>query len=147
MQTELDDPCNCLALRKAARYLTATYDKALGPVGLRATQLSILQKLRAQGELTITSLAEQIFMDRTTMASNLKPLVREGLATVEPSTADRRARVVSITPDGLARVDAALPLWRAAQARFEDTFGVDEAARLRASLRAVLDTGFQPWAE
>lgn len=147
MQTDLDDPCNCLALRKAARYLTATYDKALGPVGLRATQLSILQKLRAQGELTITSLAEQIFMDRTTMATNLKPLVREGLVTVEPSTADRRARVVSITPDGLARVDAALPLWRAAQARFEDTFGVDEAARLRASLRAVLDTGFQPWAE
>ncbi|MDH6462129.1 DNA-binding MarR family transcriptional regulator [Micromonospora sp. A200] len=147
MQTDLDDPCNCLALRKAARYLTATYDKALGPVGLRATQLSILRTLHAQGELTITSLAEQIFMDRTTMATNLKPLVREGLVTVEPSTADRRARVVSITPDGLARVDAALPLWRAAQARFEDTFGVDEAARLRASLRAVLDTGFQPWAE
>ncbi|MBQ0895299.1 winged helix-turn-helix transcriptional regulator [Micromonospora sp. U56] len=147
MQTDLENPCNCLALRKASRYLTAAYDKALGPVGLRTTQFSILRKLRAQSELTITSLAEQIFMDRTTMATNLKPLVREGLVTVEPSTADRRARVVSITPDGLARVDAALPLWRAAQARFEDTLGVDEAARLRASLGAVLDTGFQPWAE
>ncbi|MEH0819065.1 MULTISPECIES: MarR family winged helix-turn-helix transcriptional regulator [unclassified Micromonospora] len=146
-RTNLDDSCNCLALRKASRFLTATYDKALGPVGLRATQFSILRTLHAQGEMTITSLAEQIFMDRTTMATNLKPLAREGLVTVEPSTADRRARVVSITPDGLARIDAALPLWRAAQARFEDKFGVDEAARLRAALGAVLDTGLQPWAE
>lgn len=147
MRTELDDPCNCLALRKATRYLTATYDKALGPVGLRATQFSILQKLRTRGEMTITSLAEQTVMDRTTMATNLKPLAREGLVTVEPSAADRRARIVALTPDGLARVDAALPLWRAAQTRFEEKFGADEAARLRTSLGAVLDTGFEPWAE
>ncbi|MGK5442934.1 MarR family winged helix-turn-helix transcriptional regulator [Micromonospora sp. URMC 105] len=147
MGTELDDPCNCLALRKAARYLTATYDKALSPVGLRATQFSILQKLRAQGEMTITSLAEQTCTDRTTMATNLKPLAREGLVTVEPSAADRRARIIAITPDGLARIEAALPLWRATQARFEEKFGADEATRLRASLGAVLDTGLQPWAE
>lgn len=41
--------CNNLALRKAARYLGATYDKALAPVGLRATQFSILQHLGARG--------------------------------------------------------------------------------------------------
>jgi DNA-binding MarR family transcriptional regulator len=145
--TNLDDPCNCLALRKAARYLTATYDKVLGPVGLRATQITILQKLSAHGEMTITSLADMISMDRTTMATNLKPLAREGLVTVEPSAADRRARIVTITPAGLARIDAALPLWQAAQARFEERFGADEAIRLRASLEAVLHTGFRPWAE
>jgi DNA-binding MarR family transcriptional regulator len=145
--TNLDGPCNNLALRKAARYLTATYDKALASTGLRATQLSILQVLSAHGEMTITSLADQIAMDRTTMATNLKPLAREGLVTVEPSAADRRARLVTITPDGLARMKAALPLWQAVQARFEESFGAGEAARLRASLAAVLGTGFQPWAE
>lgn len=141
------DPCNCLALRKATRYLTATYDKALSPVGLRATQFTILRKLGARGEMTISSLADMISMDRTTMATNLKPLTREGLVTVEPSAADRRARIVAITPEGLARMNAALPLWQAAQARFEERFGADEAVRLRASLDAVLQTGFQPWAE
>jgi DNA-binding MarR family transcriptional regulator len=144
---QVDDPCNNLALRKAARYLGATYDKALGSVGLRATQFSILQKLSAHGEMTIGSLADVIAMDRTTMASNLKPLAREGLVTVEPSTADRRARIVTITPDGLARMKVALPLWEGVQARFEEKFGPKQAARLRASLEAVLDTGFQPWAE
>ncbi len=92
-----DDLCNNLALRKAARYLGATYDKALAPAGLRGTQFSILQRLSAQGEMTITTLADVIAMDRTTMASNLKPLAREGLVTVETSAADRRARIVTIT--------------------------------------------------
>ncbi|MFD1310582.1 MarR family winged helix-turn-helix transcriptional regulator [Streptomyces kaempferi] len=145
--TSVADLCNNLALRKAARYLGATYDKALAPVGLRATQFSILQRLSAHGEMTITGLADTIAMDRTTMASNLKPLAREGLVTVEPSAADRRARIAAITPDGLSRLKAALPLWKAVQARFEESFGTDEAARLRTSLKAVIDTGFQPWAE
>ncbi|MEH0935835.1 MarR family winged helix-turn-helix transcriptional regulator [Micromonospora psammae] len=145
--TNLDDPCNCLALRRAARYLTATYDKALSPVGLRATQFTILRQLSAHGAMTITRLADMISMDRTTMATNLKPLAREQLVTIASSATDRRARIVTITPNGLTRIDAALPLWRGAQVRFEEKFGADEAARLRASLGAVLDTGFQPWAE
>ncbi|MFF3877722.1 MarR family winged helix-turn-helix transcriptional regulator [Streptomyces sp. NPDC001978] len=145
--TNLDDSCNNLALRKAARYLGATYDKVLASVGLRATQFSILQKLSAHGEMTISSLADMIAMDRTTTASNLKPLAREGLVTVEPSAADRRARIVTLTPDGLSRMKAALPLWRDMQARFEERFGADEAAQMRAALEAVLQTGFEPWAE
>ncbi|MET8954493.1 MarR family winged helix-turn-helix transcriptional regulator [Streptomyces sp. NPDC004393] len=141
------DACNNLALRKAARYLSATYDKALASVGLRATQFSILQKLSAHGEMTISTLADMIAMDRTTMASNLKPLAREGLVTVEPSTADRRARIATITPDGVLRMKAALPLWREVQAQFEERFGAEEAAQMRGSLEAVLQTGFTPWAE
>ncbi|MFF7202560.1 MarR family winged helix-turn-helix transcriptional regulator [Streptomyces sp. NPDC008141] len=139
--------CNSMALRKAARYLGATYDKALAPVGLRATQFGILQKLSNEGETTITHLADMIAMDRTTLATNLKPLAREGLVTVERSAADRRARIVALTPDGNARLKAALPLWRTVQVQFEDTFGADKASRLRALLDEVLDTGFQPWAE
>ncbi|MGW4393468.1 MarR family winged helix-turn-helix transcriptional regulator [Streptomyces sp. NPDC004685] len=139
--------CNNLTLRKAARYLGATYDKALAPTGLRATQFSILQKLSTHEQLTISSLAEMIAMDRTTLASNLKPLAREGLVTVEPSPTDRRARIVTLTPDGLARMTAALPYWRTVQSEFEESFGGDKAAQLRAALEDILDTGFHPWAE
>ncbi len=144
---DLTEQCNNLALRKAARYLGATYDKALAPVGLRATQFSILQKLAAHGEMTITALADMIAMDRTTMASNLKPLAREGLVTVETSPNDRRARIAAITPDGRARMREAVPLWKDVQARFEEAFGAEDADRLRTSLAAILGTGFTPWAE
>ncbi|MFI9547933.1 MarR family winged helix-turn-helix transcriptional regulator [Streptomyces sp. NPDC052016] len=90
-------------------YLGATYDKALAPVGLRSTQFSTLQKLHSEGEVTISHLADLIAMDRTTMASHLKPLAREGLVTVETSATDRRARVAAITPEGAARLKEALP--------------------------------------
>ncbi|MFJ8009926.1 MarR family winged helix-turn-helix transcriptional regulator [Streptomyces fagopyri] len=141
------DLCNNLALRKASRYLGATYDRALAPLGLRATQFSTLQLLSVHEGVTITRLADMIGMDRTTMASNLKPLEREGLLTIKPSASDRRARMVTITSEGMARMKAALPLWESAQAEFETTFGAEDAARMRAFLEAVLDTGFDPWAE
>ncbi|MDX3097803.1 MarR family winged helix-turn-helix transcriptional regulator [Streptomyces sp. ME19-03-3] len=91
--TSKADSCNNLALRKASRYLGATYDRALAPVGLRSTQFSILQTLSAHKELTITRLADMIAMDRTTMASNLKPLAREGLVRSRP----RRLNAVRVS--------------------------------------------------
>jgi len=142
----LDGLCNCFAMRKAARYLTASYDKALAPAKLRATQFTILHKLAAHGELTISKLAAMIAMDRTTLATNLKPLERDGLLEVAPAENDRRARVVQITAQGRDRLEQALPLWQAAQTRFEDNFGSTEASSLRSQLRAVLDTGLDPWA-
>ncbi|NEB92768.1 MarR family winged helix-turn-helix transcriptional regulator [Streptomyces bauhiniae] len=141
------DWCNNLALRKASRYLGASYDKALAPLGLRATQFSILHVLGLHDGVTITRLADIIAMDRTTLASNLKPLEREGLVRVEPSATDRRARVVTITPAGTNRFKAALPLWEGVQAEFEERFGAERATQLRADLEAVLATGFAPWAE
>lgn len=54
---------------------------------------------------------------------------------------------ITLTPDGQSRMKAALPLWQAVQARFEGRFGDAEAARLRGALGAVLETGFEPWAE
>ncbi|MEU6230643.1 MarR family winged helix-turn-helix transcriptional regulator [Streptomyces sp. NPDC047042] len=145
--TEMDGRCNCTASRRATRYLTAAYDKALTPVGLRTTQFNILHRLALEGRTTITALAQRIAMDRTTLATNLKPLVRDGLLIVQPSDTDRRARAVEITDVGLDRLEEAVPLWKAAQDQFESTFGAAEAAELRAALRAVLETGFDPWAE
>ncbi len=54
---DIDGRCNCLAARKASRYLTAAYDQALAPADLRATQFSILYKLAKDGPLTIGDLA------------------------------------------------------------------------------------------
>lgn len=142
-----DERCNSLALRAAARYLGATYDKALAPAGLRSTQFSILQKLSCHGEATITALADMIAMDRTTMATNLKPLAREGLIAIEPSPTDRRARSVTLTHEGSKRLESAMPLWKAVQSRFEEKFGSDAASALRTNLAAVLETGFEPWAD
>ena len=42
---KFETPCACSTLRRAARAVTAVYDAALAPSGLRITQFSILRKL------------------------------------------------------------------------------------------------------
>ena len=96
---DIDGRCNCLAVCKAARYLPAAYDKALAPSELRATQFAIPSKLAKHGPMTIKGLATLIAMDRTTLATNLKPLEREGLLAIAPAL-DRRARNIQITDLG-----------------------------------------------
>jgi len=59
------EDCNCLALRQAARHVTQLYDRFLGGADLRATQFSILAKLRRAGPMTINALAADLVMDRT----------------------------------------------------------------------------------
>ncbi|MGW3664772.1 MarR family winged helix-turn-helix transcriptional regulator [Streptomyces sp. NPDC005141] len=142
-QAVLDEPCNNLALRKAARYLGAACDKALAPLGLRVTQFTVLQEL-ASRSMTITGLADGIVTDRTTLASTLKPLAREGLVTVEPSPDDRRVRMVTITQEGRSRAEAARPLLQAIEEKFDENYGASDAARLRVSLGRIIEAIFAP---
>lgn len=135
---DLDGTCNSFALRKASRHLTALYDRQLSSVGIRATQFTILQKLKSRTDLSIRTLADVMGMDRTTLSTNLKPLVRDQLVDVTESASDRRRKVVTITPAGDALFDRAFPLWQGAQRQFEAEFGADRAADLRALTRDVV---------
>ncbi|MCI0654623.1 MAG: hypothetical protein L0Y39_09120 [Methylococcaceae bacterium] len=54
-------------MRKAARSIKQIYDKVLQPLDLRATQCKVLAVARIRGNLSITELAGQMAMDRTTI--------------------------------------------------------------------------------
>ena len=123
--------CNCLALRQAARQVTQFYDRFLGPSGLRATQYSILARLKRQGSMTINALAAELVMDRTTLGRNILPLQRDGLIAIGRSKTDRRSKQLRLTSAGAARFAAAFAAWTRAQASFERTFGADRARDLR----------------
>ena len=128
------EECNCFALRAAARHVTQFYDQFLAPSGLRATQYSILARLKWLGPLTIKALARDMVMDRTTLGRNILPLERDGLIRIEATASDRRAKELHLTKAGEKRVQAARKGWAAAQARFETTFGPRRAAELRQML-------------
>jgi DNA-binding MarR family transcriptional regulator len=130
-------PCNCLALRQAARRVTQFYDHFLTPSGLRTTQYSILARLQRKGAMTINALAAELVMDRTTLGRNILPLQRDGLIAVGPGKSDRRSKELRLTGSGAARFRAALKGWREAQARFETAFGAKRAKELRALLHEV----------
>ena len=47
-EREIIENCACHRVRTAARVVTRAYDEALRPVGLRATQLSVLLAVAAE---------------------------------------------------------------------------------------------------
>ena len=114
--------CTCANLRKASRVVTQSFDVALRPAGLKATQFTLLATLAIRGDLPLTRLSEAIVVDRTTLTRNLKPLVGKGWVRVGQD-ADQRVRRISLTDAGRSVLDAALPLWREAQSRLVGSLG------------------------
>lgn len=108
--------CTCANLRKAARVVTQRYDVALRPTGLKATQFTLLATLAKRGDLPLTHLAEALVMDRTTLTRNLKPLIGNGLVTVE-NERDQRVRRIKLTVKGCKAFKDALPYWEAVQSK------------------------------
>ena len=143
MAVETQD-CNCFALRSAARHVTQLYDQFLAPSGLRATQFSILAKLRRLGPMTINEMAKNMVTDRTTLGRNILPLQRDGWIKIEPTASDRRAKKLQLTKTGEQRLQAAIKAWSQAQAEFETKFGPKRAVELRTMLRSVAASEFDP---
>ena len=133
-------PCYCSSLRQASRYLTSFYDQMLAGTGLRVTQFSILARLRRIGPASVNHLARAMVMDRTTLARNVQPLVRDKLVEIKPGELDRRERVIALTEKGLELVTAALPAWERAQQLFAEHFGPEKAEQLRTTMSEVVAT-------
>ena len=136
-------PCNCAALREAARYVTQLYDQHLAAAGLLTTQFTILARLKRLGPSTINALAQDLVMDRTTLGRNIVPLQRRRLIVARRGRDDGRTKELHLTKAGLARLDAAFNGWANAQAQFEATLGGDRASELRGLLRAVVGSDFR----
>ncbi len=109
---EIKATCTCSNVRKAARAVT-------------------------QGEAPVTQLAEELVMDRTTLARNLKPLESQGLLTIEAGT-DRRRHLVRLTERGRQALARALPSWEQAQHQVVTRLGHEQWHALRASLQATM---------
>jgi DNA-binding MarR family transcriptional regulator len=137
------ETCACHKIRMAARAVTRTYDEALRPVGLRATQAALLAAIAVEGAMSITSLARWIGMDRSTLTRNLTPLEKEGLLAVG-SEGWRRSRTLEITAKGRARLQEAMPLWEAAQKRLKQDLGGQRWGDVQSSLDHLVRTSSRP---
>lgn len=129
--------CTCANLRKAARVVTQAYDAALQPVGLKATQFTLLATLTKLGDKPLTRLADALVMDRTTLTRNLKPLVREGYIRIDQEE-DQRIRKVSLTNAGKDVFDKARPRWERAQSKIQGTLGQERWSDLLNGLSATV---------
>ena len=117
-------PCMCASLRRAARALTHLYEQALRPLGLRATQFTVLQALEQAGEVSQGELGQMLVMDSTSLTRTLEIMRRRGWIVKRPGK-DQRERRLSLSPAGREQLRSATPAWEKAQARLRQQLGTE----------------------
>jgi DNA-binding MarR family transcriptional regulator len=115
-------PCLCASFRRASRALTQLYEDALRPVGLRATQFTVLQTLFLAGEVTQGELGQILAMDSTTLTRTLTIMGRHGWIAKRRGE-DRREWRMRLSKAGETELKQALPHWEKAQTRLRRRLG------------------------
>jgi DNA-binding MarR family transcriptional regulator len=135
-QKPTECPCLCNSLRQASRAVSRFYDEELRGVGLRTTQYSLLMLLRRAGEVRQRDLAELTMHDETSLTRSLRPLLDAGWVAVRTGD-DRREKWLTITADGVAKLEEVRPAWERAQARLQALQPEEAWQRLNAMLQEI----------
>ena len=116
-----DDCPECLIgnlnwlLSQAHYALGSELAAAFAPLGVTPRGHAVLGAASA-GQHTQKQLAEIVGLDKTTMVATLDELEAAGLARRVPSSTDRRAHVIEVTPLGQRKITAANKVAEAVQA-------------------------------
>ena len=133
---QMTGQCLCFRSRRVSRLITRAYDDALRPLGLQATQLTLLNAVAMGGRAgaPMLRIAAALAMDLSTLSRNLRPLEREGAIEIVRDESDKRVRVARLTADGERLLAAAWPLWQQAHQSVIAALGLEGAETLRDQL-------------
>lgn len=135
--SEAGKTCVLYNLHRAVRAAAQVYDAEFRALGLRSTQVFLLNAIAIRQPVTLGQLAEATVLDRTTLSRNLKPLCNAGLIQVKPGR-DRRVREISLTAEGRKRLHQAFPLWQRSQEVMAGHLGAPAIANLLTHLKGIV---------
>jgi DNA-binding MarR family transcriptional regulator len=133
-------PCNFMNIHRASRAVSLFYNEVLRPSGLTIAQLGLLRQIEMAEEVTISELAKQVRLDRTTLNRNLKPLTEAGFITIKPGL-DSRTRQITLTEKGNTAMLEGCRLWGEAQESIKEYLGDEDLVtfiNLMAKLEALV---------
>ena len=122
-------PCFCINLRRAAGAVSDFYDRALSEAQLTTSQFSLMRNLRRLQPCTVTALAKEMGLQRTTLVRTMKPLSERGLIA-DLAEAKSRNSLLSLTEDGIAVMSRAAELWEGAQSSVRAHMGEEKMSDL-----------------
>lgn len=126
-------------LARASKEVSAQFHVRLKTHGLQVPQWRVLASLSDGDGMTVGELAARALQRQPTMTKIIDRMAGMGLVERRPDSADRRKVRIFITPDGQRRVDAALRDAKDHEQEVLADYTPDEAARLKAMLRALVD--------
>jgi len=123
--------------RLAARRITQFLDREMVEVGLTVAQLGLMAQIAVTADDTLGALAQRTGLDQSTLSRNLRTLEGEGLIEIAVVENDLRRRAVWLTETGARRLEAAIPLWRAANDALAKLVSPNLARRLAGQSEAL----------
>jgi DNA-binding MarR family transcriptional regulator len=128
--TALIETCPVSNLRLAARRATQFLDRELAGAGLTVAQCGLMARIATAADDTLGALAHRTGLDQSTLSRNLRALEIQGLVEIATVESDLRRRMVWLTETGARRLEAAIPLWRAANTRLVKRISPDLARNM-----------------
>ena len=109
--------------RLLSRAITAIYDEKLQPLGITASQFSLLDVIGHAERATRAEIARIQHLDKSTLTRNLRALLSAGWAEEVPEGANGRSKPISLTATGRKLLLDAQPVWLAAKLEAEELLG------------------------
>lgn len=128
--------CMSFNLKKATRAVQNLFDRAFKPIGLEGTQYTVLAHIFIAEPITLTKLADLMYVDRTTLGRNLKPLEKKELIEIKPGD-DRRSKQIMITDHGRKVLAQALPIWKETHEQIKALLGIKDWGPMLNNLGAL----------
>ncbi len=129
-------------LNRSARIIRERVEEALHPLGLSAQAYGLMRLIEAGGPTTQQSLCARNKIDRTTMVQLLDQLEERQLVLRQPSSTDRRANLIFLTPRGRKTLSRATRLVKKEQEKFLAPLAPEEWESLRQQLIKLLEHNF-----
>lgn len=126
--------CLSTRVRQLSRIITRVYDDAMRPLGITASQYTLLAQLASRDGITAVEIGYELDIEKSTLSRNLKRLLALGHIVMDPP-AGRRGRGLHLTPKGQAVLKEAYPIWQQSQKHANTIMGAD----CRATLDHLLD--------
>ena len=121
--------CLSTRVRQLSRIVTRVYDDAMRPLGITASQYTLLAQLASRDGITAVEIGTELDIEKSTLSRNLKRLLDLGHIVMDPP-AGRRGRGLHLTPKGQVVLKDAYPIWTQSQARANAVMGADCRDRL-----------------
>lgn len=99
--TTVNTTCHSFVIRAAARRITSYYDAALRDLGMSAEQWSLLSLMAEKGPLSISCLAAEAYLERSTVGRNVKVLNSKGWTESSNDRADGRFSIIAISKQSI----------------------------------------------
>ncbi len=114
--------CLAMRLRVLNRIVTKVYDRALRPIGLKASQLNILVVAGRLGLARPLVVCKILQLDASTLSRNVERMKAKGWLEGVAGK-DARSQPFRLTPFGKRLLERALPAWDRAQKTASDFLG------------------------